>query len=57
MKTNTSITIEDAILEAVDKMAESERRSRSSMIEVLLSRVVKVEESGGVREKDDDLFE
>lgn len=56
MKVNTSITIEDAILDAVDKMAENERRSRSSMIEVLLSRVVKVEKNGKVREKDDDLF-
>lgn len=57
MKTNTSITIDDALLVAVDKMAESEMRSRSSMIEVLLSMVVKVEKVGEVREKDDDLFE
>lgn len=44
MKINTGITIDDALLAEIDKWAAEEMRSRSSMIEVILSKALKEKE-------------
>lgn len=43
MRQNISLTLDDEIIEIVDKMAIEENRSRSNMIEILLKKQLKRE--------------
>ena len=43
MRQNISLTLDDEIVEEIDKMAIEENRSRSNMIEILLKKQLKRE--------------
>lgn len=49
MRQNISVTLDDKILDEIDKMSSEENRSRSNMIEILLSKQLKKE-----KQKDQD---
>ena len=49
MRQNISLTLDDEIVEEIDKMAIEENRSRSNMIEILLKKQLKREKQHNQR--------
>lgn len=45
MKQSISITIDDKLIEELDRLAEKERRSRSNMIEILIEKQMEEDKS------------